>query len=437
MTLDLGLPRLFARFAAIAVVAVGASACSSVPHWVDPTTWMGGDDQSASADAGQSNAPTPDLAGIPDKPVAPSTVDERKQVADSLKADRADAQYSADALRGGTEPSAAPPSDAPPPVSAEPTAAASAGTSQPAPAPAADTASQPATAAASDGAAQQTTAAAAAPASSATPAADAASRTQETVTAAQPAAPATPAPAAQVARAAPPAEATPPAAPASDDQLGFQPSKAPPLDPSVAHFVAPDVLNQYQQTTTDSSTTTAPTLTPPAPPKADPAQTSSSLDTPISSHVRSASANAPDTHVVADATQPSYSGMVSPAAYTPGQQTQPAAVVFFPRDEAVLGAKAKAQILSAAQSFQSRPGTGFIRVVGHSSSRTADMPMARHLAVVFEHSQDFATAVAHELIRDGIPADKVLIEAVGDSEPVYYESMPQGEAGNRRAEIFL
>jgi flagellar motor protein MotB len=65
------------------------------------------------------------------------------------------------------------------------------------------------------------------------------------------------------------------------------------------------------------------------------------------------------------------------------------------------------------------------------------MPMARHLAVVFEHSQDFATAVAHELIRDGIPADKVLIEAVGDSQPVYYESMPQGEAGNRRAEIFL
>ena len=37
----------------------------------------------------------------------------------------------------------------------------------------------------------------------------------------------------------------------------------------------------------------------------------------------------------------------------------------------------------------------------------------------------------------GVPAEKVLIEAVGDSQPVYYESMPQGEAGNRRAEIFL
>jgi len=36
-----------------------------------------------------------------------------------------------------------------------------------------------------------------------------------------------------------------------------------------------------------------------------------------------------------------------------------------------------------------------------------------------------------------VPGDHVLIEAVGDSEPVYYESMPQGEEGNRRAEIFL
>jgi len=27
--------------------------------------------------------------------------------------------------------------------------------------------------------------------------------------------------------------------------------------------------------------------------------------------------------------------------------------------------------------------------------------------------------------------------AVGDSQPIYYESMPKGEEGNRRAEIFV
>ena len=42
-----------------------------------------------------------------------------------------------------------------------------------------------------------------------------------------------------------------------------------------------------------------------------------------------------------------------------------------------------------------------------------------------------------EIIHEGVPADKVLVEAVGDSQPVYYESMPKGEEGNRRAEIFV
>ena len=39
--------------------------------------------------------------------------------------------------------------------------------------------------------------------------------------------------------------------------------------------------------------------------------------------------------------------------------------------------------------------------------------------------------MANEIIRDGVPASRVLVEAVGDSQPVFYESMPQGEDGNR------
>jgi len=76
-------------------------------------------------------------------------------------------------------------------------------------------------------------------------------------------------------------------------------------------------------------------------------------------------------------------------------------------------------------------------VVGHSSSRTSNMPVEKHLIAIFQKSQARANAVAKELIREGVPASRVLVEAVGDSQPVYYESMPQGEAGNRRAEIFL
>jgi len=45
--------------------------------------------------------------------------------------------------------------------------------------------------------------------------------------------------------------------------------------------------------------------------------------------------------------------------------------------------------------------------------------------------------VARELMSQGVLASSVRIDAVGDSQPVYYESMPRGEEGNRRAEIYV
>ena len=80
---------------------------------------------------------------------------------------------------------------------------------------------------------------------------------------------------------------------------------------------------------------------------------------------------------------------------------------------------------------------GFIRVVGHASSRTRDLPIDRHLLVNFRVSLERAEAVARELVRLGASPDAVFIEARSDTEPVYYESMPAGEAENRRVEIFL
>jgi outer membrane protein OmpA-like peptidoglycan-associated protein len=65
------------------------------------------------------------------------------------------------------------------------------------------------------------------------------------------------------------------------------------------------------------------------------------------------------------------------------------------------------------------------------------MSVERHLEVIFQKSQARANAVAQALIKAGVPADRVQIEAVGDSQPIFYESMPKGEAGNRRAEIFV
>jgi hypothetical protein len=82
--------KVVTRTAAVVVVAAGASACSSVPSWVDPTTWIGGDDNAAQTPAEQTaeNSSTPDITNVPDKPAPASTADEQKQVADSLQADK-------------------------------------------------------------------------------------------------------------------------------------------------------------------------------------------------------------------------------------------------------------------------------------------------------------------------------------------------------------
>ena len=131
------------------------------------------------------------------------------------------------------------------------------------------------------------------------------------------------------------------------------------------------------------------------------------------------------------------SGPSSASAYANSVGGTPQAIVLFPGDGTALTAAGRAQVREAVEAFQQRGGTGFIKVVGHSSSRTSNMPVEKHLLEIFAKSQARANVVAREIIREGVPASRVLVEAVGDSQPVYYESMPEGEAGNRRAEIFI
>ena len=80
---------------------------------------------------------------------------------------------------------------------------------------------------------------------------------------------------------------------------------------------------------------------------------------------------------------------------------------------------------------------GAIRVIGHASSRTQDLDPMRHKLVNFRVSLNRANAVAAALIAKGLPADKLFVGAVSDNEPLYYEVMPAGDAGNQRAEIYL
>jgi len=78
-----------------------------------------------------------------------------------------------------------------------------------------------------------------------------------------------------------------------------------------------------------------------------------------------------------------------------------------------------------------------IRVVGHASMRTRDMDELKHTLANFNISVKRAEAVASFLIANGVKAEKLIVDAVGDSQPLNYESMPSEERANRRAEIFI
>lgn len=204
----------------------------------------------------------------------------------------------------------------------------------------------------------------------------------------------------------------------SDSELGFKPSSAPPLNPGVAQWVSPPILAHYRQTAALAGTAGTGTPAVPAVPAAA---------------GRGGSAPAGDVVANLNAVPGTPAGMA--AAMNGG--VAPTQIIYFPGDSTSLPKAAQAKVREAAAAFRANGGAGTVKVVGHSSSRTGNMSVERHLEVIFQKSQARANAVAQALIKAGVPADKVQIEAVGDSQPVYYESMPKGEEGNRRAEIFV
>ncbi len=85
----------------------------------------------------------------------------------------------------------------------------------------------------------------------------------------------------------------------------------------------------------------------------------------------------------------------------------------------------------------SRERNARIRVIGHASARTGTLDPVEHRITNLEVSQRRAEAVTAALVRSGAARDRIRTEARADTLPVYHEFMPTGEAGNRRAEIFL
>jgi len=111
------------------------------------------------------------------------------------------------------------------------------------------------------------------------------------------------------------------------------------------------------------------------------------------------------------------------------------ATIQFENGSASLSASDR-RILADVRQLQRERG-GRIHIVGHASSRTRTMDPVKHKMVNFKVSVDRANIVARELVRLGAKQDELSVDAVSDASPVFYEFMPSGEAGNRRAEIYL
>jgi len=117
------------------------------------------------------------------------------------------------------------------------------------------------------------------------------------------------------------------------------------------------------------------------------------------------------------------------------QRSELAAIIYFNHGSDSLNTQ-DYQVLEGVSTLYRMRG-GKVRVVGHSSARTKTASATDHRVANFDISVSRADAVAGALYEIGLPTEDVITEAKSDSQPVYHEFMPTGEAGNRRVEIYL
>jgi outer membrane protein OmpA-like peptidoglycan-associated protein len=127
--------------------------------------------------------------------------------------------------------------------------------------------------------------------------------------------------------------------------------------------------------------------------------------------------------------------LMATATPEPGSGSVKVATILFDDGSARVGSRELGILHKVSELHRERGGT--IRVVGHASSRTRNMDTDRHRSVNYGISVERANAVARELAKLGVPSEMIIVSAMSDEDPIYHEIMPSGEAGNRRAEIYI
>lgn len=123
------------------------------------------------------------------------------------------------------------------------------------------------------------------------------------------------------------------------------------------------------------------------------------------------------------------------AAYSggPGPNVQLAVIQFGQGSAGLTGSDYP--VLQRVAEIQ-RVNRATIRIVAHAA-QDSDGSSADSARANYEVSRRRALAVATQLVRLGVPADRIVAEAASDALPIYETRTARGLAANRRVEIFI
>jgi outer membrane protein OmpA-like peptidoglycan-associated protein len=131
----------------------------------------------------------------------------------------------------------------------------------------------------------------------------------------------------------------------------------------------------------------------------------------------------------------------APAMAAPAAPTQtsyggePVGLIYFRDGSSELSADDRS-VLEQIAGLQRTYG-GVVSVVGHASMGAGTAGYTQHQMANQRISEARANAVAYQLLNYGVPPNAIRTAAVGDAHLLYSETMPNGEAGNRRVEVYL
>jgi outer membrane protein OmpA-like peptidoglycan-associated protein len=198
-------------------------------------------------------------------------------------------------------------------------------------------------------------------------------------------------------------------------------------DPNKA-FVPPAGWTPPEQATRVAAAAPAPA---PAP-VAVPAPSQAMTPAPVAASTRAAD---PDkAFVPPPGWTPQPAKQVASAAPPTGAPMQ-VAVIQFGAMSVELNGKDQAVLARVAQVQRSNGGK--VRIVAHSAQDAAGSSPEVLARDNFEVSRQRAIAVANQLMRLGVPANRIAAEAASDEEPAYETNTARGISANRRAEIFV